>query len=242
VSSVESGQQLRRVGDSVIRIGVSFVAFCMFSACRSEVGIGQSSLDNGHFPVAVNEVDGGGGDYEFAPTADAGEAEDAADDGASSDDGGIEGGAIAECDLDGGPDGGCTSSCTSDRSNICTVILDENDCELIELAGAFATVGCGQSATVGTASCGGCGSVAVEVYYDGARCWEGIPDCTLPQFTGKFFDPHAPGVIDAGVAHGVDAATGADASTDADAGTTADADADDPAADAASDVGADQGD
>jgi hypothetical protein len=231
----------------------------MFSGCASELGVGSSSLDNQE-PVPLNEVDGAAGDYEFAPTVDGGDAEDAStgrpDDLASTDDGGTEGG-IRECDL---LDGGCTSNCTSDRGTTCEVILDHTDCELVEFAGAFATVACGQSAAVGTANCGGCGSVEVDVYYDGARCWQGIPDCPLPQFAGKFFDPHAPGVIDGGgVAHGVDGATGAEAdtiedagTTTADAGVTADAgttataaDAGTPvdaAADAASDVGSDQGD
>jgi hypothetical protein len=228
----------------------------MFSGCASELGVGSSSLENQE-PVPLIEVDGAAGDYEFAPTVDGGDAEDAAstgrsDDLASTDDGGIEGG-IRECDL---LDGGCASNCTSDRGTTCAVIVDHTDCELVELAGAFATVACGQSAAVGTANCGGCGSVEVDVYYDGARCWQGIPDCSLPQFAGKLFDPHAPGVIDGGgVAHGMDAATGADADTIEDAGTTADAgvtadagitvDAGTPVdagADAASDVGSDQGD
>jgi hypothetical protein len=239
VSPIECSQQ-RRFGDAVVRIGASLVAFCMFSACASKVGVGSSSPNNQQQeqPVAVNAVDGAAGDYEFAPTADGGDAEDAASTGrsndlASTDDGGIEGG-IGECDL---LDGGCLSDCTSDRGNTCTVILDSTDCELLEFTGAFVTVACGQSAVVGTANCGGCGSVEVEVYYDGARCWEGIPNCALPQLAGKFFDPHAPGIIDAGVAHGVDAATGADADTDEDAGSTADA-----SADGASDAGSDQGD
>jgi hypothetical protein len=250
-------RQLRRIGDALLCTGVSFVAFCMFSACASEV-VGRSSLNSQQQqePVPVNEA----GDSEFAPTPDGSEAEDDAsagrsDDLASTDDAGMEGG-IKECNLDGG----CTSSCTENQSNTCAVMLDRADCELLEFAGASAIVACGQSAAVGTADCGGCGSVEVKVFYDGARCWQGIPDCVLPQFAGNFFDPHAPGAIDAGVAQGADAdaGTGADAGTTADAadaGTGADADAGTPwdadvgtdadtgaAADAASDVVADQGD
>jgi hypothetical protein len=227
----------------------------MFSACG--VGVGHSPLDNlqQEEPVPVKEAGGAAGDDEFAPT-DGGQAEDTAirgssDELASTDDGGSEGG-VRECDL---LDGGCTSNCDRDQSNICSVILDRTECELVELAGAFTTVACGQTAPVGTANCGGCGSVAVDVYYDGAQCWEGIPDCALPQFAGKLFDPHAPGAIDGGVAYTVDATTGADAGTDAgadagtdagaDAGTDADAGATQDAgtaADASSDLGADQGD
>ncbi|HEX7453818.1 MAG TPA: hypothetical protein VF294_16110, partial [Polyangiaceae bacterium] len=53
-------------------------------------------------------------------------------------------------------------------------------------------VACGQTAAVGVANCGECGSVTVEVFYDGSHCWEGIPDCAPPGVFGKFLYPHAP--------------------------------------------------
>src|ERR1700691_86863 len=40
VSPIECSQQ-RRFGDAVVRIGASLVAFCMFSACASKVGVGS---------------------------------------------------------------------------------------------------------------------------------------------------------------------------------------------------------
>jgi hypothetical protein len=96
--------------------------------------------------------------------------------------------------LDGGWDSG-PPTCTNDASVTCTVENTNYTCELPLFADASARVGCGQTATVGTGCCGGCGCVAVEVYYDGRQCWEGIPGCSegpVDAFAGRWFVPHPP--------------------------------------------------
>jgi hypothetical protein len=135
--------------------------------------------------TTASEIEGTGEDASVA-ALDAGSADaadDAIEDAASTYDGTL------ECDVEGG----CASNCT-DAGVTCAVAIDSVACELSgEFVGASASLTCGQSATVRTTCCGGCGCVAVDVYYDGTRCWEGIPDCTMPQFTGKYILPHAPG-------------------------------------------------
>jgi hypothetical protein len=98
--------------------------------------------------------------------------------------------ASPNCSLEGGPNS-CVLTCT-DASVTCVVAYASFSCELEEFAEASATVACGQTATVGTACCGACGCVAVEVFYDGKRCWEGIPDCSQGTVEGQWFDPRAP--------------------------------------------------
>jgi hypothetical protein len=115
--------------------------------------------------------------------------EDASPESAPRDDTGSDS-ARPDCWPDGGPDS-CASNCT-EASVICTVVPDTDTCELKEFVGASAQVACGEAAIVGTACCGECGCVAVEVFYDGTRCWEGIPDCSLVGLAGQWFGPHAP--------------------------------------------------
>jgi hypothetical protein len=116
--------------------------------------------------------------------------EDASAD-ASADDAGTDGlgpDGTGECNLDGG----CKASCTADAGVTCTIAPSNFACELEQYADASADVSCGGTTTLGMACCGGCGCVAVEVYYDGRRCWQGMPDCAISQFTNEFFDPHPP--------------------------------------------------
>jgi hypothetical protein len=92
-----------------------------------------------------------------------------------------------ECDVDGG----CTSKCTGETVS-CAVESFGNYCEFELFHDTPVTVTCGQTASVGIANCGTCGTVAVKLYYDGSLCWQGIPDCPLPGAAGKLIDPHAP--------------------------------------------------
>ena len=92
-----------------------------------------------------------------------------------------------ECNIDGG----CAAVCHGQTAR-CAVELAGFSCELDQFQGAEATVTCGDKVAVGTTSCGACGSVAVQVFFDGTRCWQGIPDCQQPGFLGTFFLPHDP--------------------------------------------------
>ena len=89
----------------------------------------------------------------------------------------------ATCDADGG----CISLRAPSENANCAVVSAVSYCEFELFKDVSTTVTCGQTVTVGTANCGACGSVAVEVFYDGSHCWQGMPDCT-----GKFVYPHAP--------------------------------------------------
>lgn len=95
-----------------------------------------------------------------------------------------------ECNINGS----CISDCR-EKAVTCAVASVGFACELRALTGAEAPTTCGERATVGMACCGGCGCVPVEVFFDGSHCWEGIPQCELPEFKDKFFEPHAPGSI-----------------------------------------------
>jgi hypothetical protein len=102
-----------------------------------------------------------------------------------------------ECDIDGG----CVSQCGvpgSAQSAVCAVVLRDALCELEGFVGASADVACGQRALIGTACCGACGCVPVEVFFDGTNCWQGMPTCTAPELAGHFLNPHAPGAADGG--------------------------------------------
>lgn len=83
------------------------------------------------------------------------------------------------CDLEGN----CNSD-GDDRKVTCDV-QPWFECEYAGFVGATAQVGWGQSAVIGIACCGACECVPVEVYFDGARCWQGIPQCD-----GKLANPH----------------------------------------------------
>lgn len=89
------------------------------------------------------------------------------------------------CDLNGS----CSAKC-EDTSVTCGVVSTGIACEFEGFTGATAQVACGQRVVIGTACCGGCGCVPVEVYFDGAQCWQGIPKCTMPSFTDRLWDPH----------------------------------------------------
>ncbi len=102
---------------------------------------------------------------------------------------------VSACSTSSGSSSESSSGSSGGSSVTCTVVSDPGSCELQAYAGASATVGPGQTATVGTSCCGNCGCVAVEVYYDGSQCWEGIPSCSqgpVSEFAGTWFDPHAP--------------------------------------------------
>jgi hypothetical protein len=94
-------------------------------------------------------------------------------------------------------DGGCVSQCT-DPSAICAVVSRDILCELEGFVGASAEVGCGQRAVIGTACCGECGCVPVEVFFDGKNCWQGVPTCAAAEWANQFLSPHAPGAADGG--------------------------------------------
>jgi hypothetical protein len=84
------------------------------------------------------------------------------------------------CDLEG--------NCSSDGegAKVTCDVQAWNECEFNGFVGATAQVGWGQRVVIGTACCGECECVPVEVYYDGALCWQGIPQCN-----GHFLNPHA---------------------------------------------------
>jgi hypothetical protein len=87
--------------------------------------------------------------------------------------------------------GSCTSKCEDKPSVTCGIESTGFACEFEGFVGATAQVACGQHVVIGMACCGGCGCVPVEVFFDGTRCWQGAPQCELPQFTNQFLDPHA---------------------------------------------------
>ncbi len=99
----------------------------------------------------------------------------------------------AHCDVDGG----CVSQCTN-QSATCAVISSGVICELDGFVGASAEVGCGQRTIVGTACCGGCGCVPVEVFFDGTSCWQGVPTCAFSGLADQLFNPHDAGAADGG--------------------------------------------
>jgi hypothetical protein len=155
--------------------------------------------DPGSDPQDEQATDSMTGGEDVAPDEDAssGSADDAQTDDTTSDDASSDGassdGASPECGTEGGPDA-CVVTCT-DAGVTCMVEDPGFTCEFLEFAGWSATVACGQAAAVGIACCGGCGCVAVDVYYDGRQCWEGIPGCSrgpVAQFAGQWLVPHAP--------------------------------------------------
>jgi hypothetical protein len=88
----------------------------------------------------------------------------------------------SECDITTG----CAATC-QEESATCTVAPLDFACEFVAVAGESAQVACGEMAVVGMACCGGCGCVDVKVYFDGHKCWQGIPDCQIDLFTDKLF-------------------------------------------------------
>jgi hypothetical protein len=189
--------------------GIAFVACCLVGACRvvtndstmasggatasaarakqggeggAHAGGAGHTLQAGHPAIGLGEAGQAGGDNEAG--AAAGGAADSDDAGASN----VAANAPpTECELDGG----CASNCSGEIVS-CAVESFAAACEFESFHDTPATVTCGQTATVGIANCGACGSVAVEVYYDGSHCWQGVPDCPLQEFFGKLVSPHAP--------------------------------------------------
>lgn len=85
------------------------------------------------------------------------------------------------CDLNGN----CSSD--GDGATVTCGVVPWNECEFSGFVGATADVHWGQAKVIGTACCGACECVPVEVYFDGAQCWQGIPQCGNNQFVV----PHA---------------------------------------------------
>lgn len=142
----------------------------------------------------------------------------------------------AQCDF---ADGGCVAQCNQPQMpqvTQCSVITSTTLCELVGFVGASTQVACGQQAMIGTACCGQCGCVPVEMFYDGTYCWEGVPTCALSYLTDQFYEPHLPGPPDGGpwisaAANGIIAPfyigttppdAGADSGDDSDGGTADD--------------------
>jgi hypothetical protein len=190
--------------------GVAVVACCLVGACHiasvdpaAASASGGSTASAGAEERGGNASDGGthaggtGSSKAGHPALGSGEAGvgneagDNASGAAGSGDAGTRntpaGTKPTECDVDGG----CASNCTTEAVS-CGVVSFGAYCEFELFHDVPVTVACGQTATVGIANCGICGSVAVKVYYDGSFCWQGIPDCPSQDFSGKLLDPHAP--------------------------------------------------
>ena len=84
------------------------------------------------------------------------------------------------CDLEG------NCSAHGDGVKVTCGVESWFQCEFSGFVGATAEVGWGQHAVIGTACCGACECVPVEVYFDGAQCWQGVPQCD-----GALHKPHA---------------------------------------------------
>jgi hypothetical protein len=81
---------------------------------------------------------------------------------------------------------GCEARCQQ-ATGTCQLIDMPFACEFDEYAGNSRELACGELVTVGPVECGGCGPVDVKIYFDGRSCWQGLPDCTLPEFNGVLF-------------------------------------------------------
>ncbi len=86
----------------------------------------------------------------------------------------------------------CTTTTNCKNTPVtCGVESSGAACEFEGFNGATTQVTCGQQVVIGTACCGGCGCIPVEVYFDGTYCWQGLPKCMLPEFADQVFHPHA---------------------------------------------------
>jgi hypothetical protein len=133
------------------------------------------------------------------------------------------------------------SVCSGDQSATCTVVPDPMFCEFVVAneAGAAAILACGQTANVIQVNCGACGSVWVDLYFDGTHCWQSVYNCTnlwldshppSPDASVPSFDAAAP---DAGVPSLDAAAPSPDASVPLDDAAAPSPDASAPLDDAA---------
>jgi hypothetical protein len=84
------------------------------------------------------------------------------------------------CDLSGN----CSSH--GDGTTVTCGVVPGNECEFSGFVGATAQVAWGQAAVIGLACCGQCECIPVQVYFDGAQCWQGIPGCA----ENRFINPH----------------------------------------------------
>jgi len=65
-------------------------------------------------------------------------------------------------------------------------------CEFEGFTGATGEVTCNERVVIGTACCGGCGCIPVEVYFDGTYCWQGVPECKEQNLAQRMLYPHQP--------------------------------------------------
>jgi len=120
---------------------------------------------------------------------------DTTEDGAAGEGSDVESAASApaaplSCDLDGS----CVGPSCEANGLSCSVISDPNGdhCEFVGFSGATAPASCNQRVVIGTACCGICGCVPVEVYFDGTNCWQGVPQCKEDDLSARMFYPHQP--------------------------------------------------
>ncbi|HET7541240.1 MAG TPA: hypothetical protein VFK05_15285 [Polyangiaceae bacterium] len=128
---------------------------------------------------------GGAADTDSAPTDDS--VSSGAQGVAGADSAGTDSPPRETCDLGGS----CLSDC-EDRSVTCGVAPSNVACEFQGFTGATAEVSCNRRVVIGTACCGACGCVPVEVYFDGTDCWQGIPECKEGVFSNRMLFPHEP--------------------------------------------------
>ena len=85
----------------------------------------------------------------------------------------------APCDLEGHCDP------KSPAQQVTCGVVAGDACEFAGFIGATADVSLGQRAVIGTACCGACECVPVEVYFDGKQCWQGLSGCIA-----QLLNPH----------------------------------------------------
>jgi hypothetical protein len=191
-------------------LSASAVIVCCFIACHVEpdgftqAGAGGSTPAAGGAQAAPSHA-GSGGKTEVAGSRGAVWQTAAGDDGeagsggdcmvtrAGSASGGTSSGGAAQAPPDEIPaDAGAgATDCTNQRATC--AVLSQPACEFMAFAGATKTLSCGETVAVGTTACGLlCGMVTVELFFDGRYCWQGVPECVLPELAGKFLYPHLP--------------------------------------------------
>ncbi|MEO6599361.1 MAG: hypothetical protein ABIQ16_05775 [Polyangiaceae bacterium] len=148
-------------------------------------GSGGTAGKGGHPPKAGGDAGegGSGGDNEGSVAGESGSP--SADAGS----GGATETTPSEISADAGA-GPVPTRCAAKQATC--AVLSEPACEFMAFADQTKTLSCGEIATVGMAQCGACGPATVELYFDGRTCWQGIPDCALADFAGKFVYPHLP--------------------------------------------------